>query len=256
MGGRQDEATTELLAAYNESITSWARIEMQTRDEDADHYEQFFPRFQTDVEIHAYAGEFSGCFSERALEVGCGTGRTIATLHAHITVGIDLSHESLRLARARCGSNLSLVQASATHLPFRDGVFDRLLCAGVLNHIPGEGQRALAVKEASRVLTRPARLVFSTQNYSWFARRQFPRETVQHNLFWHRFTPDEMHSMFQKALGPCGIRVWGICCLPRWRVGNRLGPLGKWIDILLSRVGWLSRGLGAILVTRADCLPD
>ena len=145
MSRRQDEATAELLAAHNERIASWARVEMHTRDEDADHYDRFFPKFQTDVELHAYTVGFNGFASERALEVGCGTGRTIATLHSKLTVGIDLSRKSLLLARARLGNNITLVQASATHLPFRSRVFDQFLCAGVLHHVPGEEQRASAI---------------------------------------------------------------------------------------------------------------
>ncbi len=256
MSGRQDESTSKLLAAHKQSIASWAKVEMKTRDDDAGRYEQFFPKFQTDVEVHNYANEFSAFVSERALEVGCGTGRTLGTLNSKYRVGIDLSRESLLVARARYGKSVGLIQASATHLPFLPGTFDRLLCAGVLNHIPGEGQRILAIEESSRVVTRPARLVFSTQNYSWLARRQFPRETIQHNLFWHRFTPAEMKWLFQQGAGTCRARVWGMCSLPRWRVGNRMGPFGKWLDIAISRAGWLSRGVGAILLTKVDLPPE
>ncbi|MBI2907184.1 MAG: class I SAM-dependent methyltransferase [Chloroflexi bacterium] len=255
MSNGQDEATRDLLAPYEGKITSWARVEMEARDQDAEIYDRFIPRFQTDVEIRAYTVAFNGIAGECALEVGCGTGRTLATLPGKSTVGIDLSRRSLLLARARSGDNIDLIQASATHLPFRPAVFGQVLIAGVLNHIPGQEQRAAAIQEASRVLARPGRLVLSVHNYSWAVRRRFPREMVHRNLFWHRFTPEEIESLLRGSLGHSEVKLWGICCLPRWRVGNRLGPVSKWLDVLLSQPGWLSRRLGTLLVARADCLP-
>lgn len=230
-------------------------MEMRTRDADALYYEEFFTDFQNAVEMKTYAGAFSGATSQRALEVGCGTGRTLRALSSRATVGIDLSRQELLVARRRFGPDVTLVQASATHLPFREGAFDQLLCAGVLLHLPNEETRALTVKEMARVLARPARIVVAAHNYSWVVQRMFPKEVVNHNLFWHRFTVGEMEALLHQALAPCCVTTRAICHLPRWRIGNRLGRFGVWLDGILSHVPGLKHLTGAILVAEVDALP-
>lgn len=229
---------------------------MRTRDADAARYEGFFTAFQNAVELKAYTAGLDGFPSERALEIGCGTGRTTGTLSSKSIVGIDLSHQELLVARERFGDKVALVQASATHLPFRSGAFDKLLCAGVLLHIPDEKRRALALKEMARTLTRPARLVVSVYSYSWTARLRFPQETVRHDLFWHRFTVGELERVVREALRPCLVKTTGICHLPRWRVGNRLGRFGVWLDRFLSKVPGLKHLSAMILVAEVECFPE
>jgi ubiquinone/menaquinone biosynthesis C-methylase UbiE len=229
---------------------------MQTRDEDATLYERaFFTDFQTRVEMQTYASAFAGAPGKRALDVGCATGRTLDTMSSAYPVGIDLSREELAIARDRYGDKASFLQASATHLPFRDGAFDRVLCAGVMLHLPNDETRRLAVKEMERVAGRPARVVIATHGYPLVVRRMFPKQTVNHNLSWYRFDADELDRLLREMFAPCRVAVRGICHLPRWRIGNRLGSFGVWLDGLLSRVPGLTALTGTILVAEVDCHP-
>jgi len=68
------------------------------------------------------------------LEVGCGSGLILSRLAsmAGRVVGADISGEMLALASARVPS---VVQADATHLPFRDESFDVAVSFKVLAHI-------------------------------------------------------------------------------------------------------------------------
>src|SRR5262249_18205033 len=62
------------------------------------------------------------------LDLGCGTGRHaryLASRGFHVT-GLDLSAESLRLARQREGPSLRFVRQDM-RLPFRTGTFDHIL---------------------------------------------------------------------------------------------------------------------------------
>jgi ubiquinone/menaquinone biosynthesis C-methylase UbiE len=94
---------------------------------------------------------------ERVLEVGTGAG--FLTQYALDRVGasgrlvcLDLQREMLRKVRARLGARTpSLVRASGSQLPFRDGVFDRSFLVSVLGEIPD--QRG-ALAEQARVLRR------------------------------------------------------------------------------------------------------
>ena len=85
---------------------------------------------------------------KRLLEVGCGTGLVLARLapHAAEAVGVDLSPGML--ARAR-GRGLTVLEGSATALPFADASFDVVCSFKVLAHVP---QIEAALAEVARVL--------------------------------------------------------------------------------------------------------
>ena len=73
---------------------------------------------------------------DRALDLGCGTGRLGALLSArHPVTGLDVSFAMLRRARRRSAGRLALVQGSAFRLPFADGVFGGAVSAFVLRNL-------------------------------------------------------------------------------------------------------------------------
>ncbi len=82
------------------------------------------------------------------LEVGCGTGLLLARFarFARRAEGIDLSDGMLARARER---GLTVVQGSATALPFETGSFDVACSFKVLAHIP---QIDLVLAEMARVV--------------------------------------------------------------------------------------------------------
>lgn len=79
------------------------------------------------------------------LEIGCGFGRLLRFSDA---IGIDLSLSMLRKARSRVPNEI--VCASATHIPFRDNVFETVYSCETLMHIPYEQIQAVR-KEIVRV---------------------------------------------------------------------------------------------------------
>jgi ubiquinone/menaquinone biosynthesis C-methylase UbiE len=95
----------------------------------APHYDKFieqtrFSYLTPDAEIdfvHSVLGE-----SQLILDLGCGTGRTMSLMSdkGGNLIGIDVSRQMLVLAR-RAG--LTVLLASAFHLPFSDGVFDAVI---------------------------------------------------------------------------------------------------------------------------------
>jgi demethylmenaquinone methyltransferase/2-methoxy-6-polyprenyl-1,4-benzoquinol methylase len=85
---------------------------------------------------------------ERVLEIGCGTGRLLATLGGQLCVGIDVSEELLRIA---AGKNLAVLRADAHRLPFADGSFEAITAGnGVFRYLDYGG----AFTECARVLRR------------------------------------------------------------------------------------------------------
>jgi len=95
----------------------------------------------------------------RCLDLGCGTGFHLATLHGlgWTVTGVDLSEDQLGIARGRAGDFAELLKADAAALPFEDGRFDVVLSA--FTHTDLEDFPA-AVREAVRVLASRGRLVY------------------------------------------------------------------------------------------------
>lgn len=101
----------------------------------------------------------------RVLDAGCGTGAAMAwarsATQADGVTGIDVSAYALAFCRHR-GERL-LAQSSIMALPFRDSVFDLVLCNDVLQHLPVDGGVMTALGELHRVL-RPGGLALVRTN--------------------------------------------------------------------------------------------
>jgi SAM-dependent methyltransferase len=103
------------------------------------------------------------------LDVGCGTGNFTRAIGRRLVegdglvVGLDLSAPMLRhaevLRRGELLNTVRYVRGDAHRLPFADGVFDAVHCAGSLQLMP-DPQRALS--ELVRVLKPGGRLVVAT----------------------------------------------------------------------------------------------
>jgi ubiquinone/menaquinone biosynthesis C-methylase UbiE len=88
----------------------------------------------------------------RLLEVGCGEGHLLGHVLGRcapeVVVGVDLSADVVRQARARYGQRAAFQVASADALPFADRSFDLVLACEVLEHVPDP---ARAIDELARV---------------------------------------------------------------------------------------------------------
>ena len=93
----------------------------------------------------------------RGLDVGCGTGRLLATLHGAWPgmklTGVDLSAPYLAEARRLIGrtARVKLDEAAAEALPFDDASLDLVVSSFLLHELPKE-IRAQALAEMARVL--------------------------------------------------------------------------------------------------------
>jgi D-aspartate ligase len=104
----------------------------------------------------------------RALEVGCGAGRTATALarRGFTVEAIDRSEEMLKVARRR-GDNdvgdgrLRYVRADVGSLPFASGAYDLVIALGV---IPWLSAPQTALAEMSRVLAPGGSLIVSADN--------------------------------------------------------------------------------------------
>jgi SAM-dependent methyltransferase len=114
------------------------------------------------------AGLLGATPDDRVVDLGCGTGSSLAQVEAGLAVGVDSSRAALARAAEALdavpgGSRFALVQADLKDpLPFADASVDRVLCHDVLECLPDPDA---LVAEAARVLRPGGRLVLAHTDY-------------------------------------------------------------------------------------------
>jgi SAM-dependent methyltransferase len=110
---------------------------------------------------------------QRALDLGCGTGRLTRVLAQHgRVVGIDASHAMLTQAQRE--DRLVLAQGDAFELPFADASFDAVIALRVVFHFVDV--EAL-LRQVARVVTPRGVFIFDT--YLWSPRAWLPLDPTR-----------------------------------------------------------------------------
>ena len=95
---------------------------------------------------------------ELVLDIGCGGGGGLKLCDEEKVpaVGIDFSYEMARLTKNAI--HYPILNADIRYLPFRHGVFQKIICHSVLHYVPSKDIE-LALREMVRVLS-PGGLIF------------------------------------------------------------------------------------------------
>lgn len=123
--------------------------------------------------IDKWADKLKNTKAKAVLDFGCGTGIvTLKLLERGIrTMSIDVSLAMLQRLRKKAKENIlndKCVAGDVENLPFKDEVFDGLICAGVLHHVADIEK---SVKNQIRVLKKNG-LLFITEPFvhkPWFS---------------------------------------------------------------------------------------
>lgn len=101
------------------------------------------------------------------LSVGCGAGGELYYLSAHnqfsMSVGIDIEISVLKMTASRL-PHIEFVAASAEALPFREHMFDRILCSSAIEHFPND---SIALREMAHCLRANGLLLITTDSCKW-----------------------------------------------------------------------------------------
>jgi len=105
--------------------------------------------------------------NSKILDVGCGAGvmaREVAN-RGYEVFGMDYSYNMLSKAKAICNastkSGITFFRGDIEFLPFKDSIFDIVLCLGVISYLKSE-QKAL--HEMSRILKPGGTMILSILN--------------------------------------------------------------------------------------------
>ncbi len=88
------------------------------------------------------------------LEIGCGPGGNLVEVfdhHPSRLVGVDISQEMADIARGNVDPSVEIIKVNGTTLPFRDGEFDIVFTATVLQHNTDEAMLRQIMNELCRV---------------------------------------------------------------------------------------------------------
>jgi len=145
------------------------------------------------------------------LEVGVGSGLNLPLYGPAVArvCGIDPSPELLRVASKRVAGALvpvSLIRASAEHLPFAGSVFDAIVMTWTLCSIPNP---IAALMDMRRVLRPGGQLFFAE----------------------HGLSPESRIARWQHRLTPCWKRIGGGCHLDR-KMDDLIHAAGFQIDAI------------------------
>jgi SAM-dependent methyltransferase len=144
----------------------------------------------------------------RALDVGCGAGRSTAALEPLATCVVGLEPELGMLAhRRRVAREASFVAARAEQLPFAAASFDLVTAAGALNYVDLEA----FLPELARVMTAAGLMVI----YDFSAGRRLRGDgalDAWYAEFERRYPPKPGYDMDVRAIGfePAGLRLEAI----------------------------------------------
>lgn len=74
----------------------------------------------------------------RCLDIGCSAGINTNFLAGQVgdSIGIDIDEPAVKTGYFRKKSNSDFVIGDAIHLPFKDGVYDIVICNHVYEHVP------------------------------------------------------------------------------------------------------------------------
>ena len=143
------------------------------------------------------------------LDLGCGTGKHLAAVHATFPqaqlTGLDASAGMLAVARQRL-PQATWVQADATQrLPFDDGAFDVATCQFADQHLP---DRAALIAEVRRVLRPGGRFALVNMD-PWHMMRWHVYQLFQDALLLDTaaYTPAEQWALMLRQAGFTEVEV-------------------------------------------------
>jgi SAM-dependent methyltransferase len=223
----------------NDSFSGFRHREIRQWDEQAAAYDE---ERLTDPIYQAGIASASAALRPRPgeliLDAGSGTGLTLRQYYrpGMRVVALDLSLVSLHYLKKDCrGCVVYPVRGDLTSLPFATGVFDRVLCANALQHIPGLELRQRCIQELARVVRPKGTVVVTTHNFSLPKQRagwrkegsaRGPSGDVQ---YIYRHEAAEFHTLLASAMCVDRVRGAGLPLWYRWKLSGLSRLLERWL---------------------------
>lgn len=128
------------------------------------------------------------------LNIGCGPGTFFYQIRGvtGIRIGIDLSQNTLKLAKKKFPDAI-YVLADAEALPFKNGVFNVIVSAHALEHIPDDYR---ALSEMSRILKPGSEMIILTPGA---LKGNVPQNEYDHMGHLRKYNAETFKNLFKKV---------------------------------------------------------
>ncbi len=179
----------------------WAILSEPDKRDGRWQLDEFFATGEAEVSQLMHEVQQLGFFVPRghALDFGCGVGRLTRALGHYFdrVTGIDISHSMVsRASSLDTGGECTFVVNGSAKLPFRSQVFDFVLSAIVLQHVPEQKVIRSYIAEFARVLKPTGLIVMQLPSYVPWRRRLEARRRlytwlrligISEAILYHRF---------------------------------------------------------------------
>jgi len=124
------------------------------------------------------------------LDMCCGTGRhsTVLTRRGWSMIGLDLSKNLLTIAKQnmrREDADFPLVRGDMRHLPFRDQVFNAVLCMFTsFGYLPSEREDTKSLREVRRTLKTSGKFLLDVVNRDHLTKTFQERDWAEYPAFY------------------------------------------------------------------------
>ena len=151
-----------------EEFREWNDKMVKKYDPDAfHHHPNPVVRFIEGKRVKAILTLMHDSKEDRILEVGCGAGNILEKAPGGKLFGVDISALILTKAKQKLSQKVSLFQADAQNLPFKDQTFKQIICSEVLEHLIDPSD---SLKEIARILDPHGIAIVSVPNELWINR--------------------------------------------------------------------------------------
>ena len=180
--------------------------------------------------------------SPRVLDVGCGTGGTLAALRKRVRVsGVEMDPEGVRFCQER--GLTGVVKGRAEALPFEPETFDVVMALDVIEHLDDD---QLALLEFNRVLRKDGALLVTVPAYPFLwsehdvalhHKRRYTRKTLIEALEKGGFVVEKC-SYYNTFLFPivAGVRMIQRLFGMRAKPESDVSLPAPWVNGMLTRI--------------------
>ena len=190
------------------------------------------------AEYDAIKSAVGNCEGQWVLDAGCGVGQMTQVFNGAVRgAGIDFSLTGLLNFNSKAVKKMDLIQGDVCRRYFREALFDTVISAQVIEHIPTHEERLAFIFQLSRAM-KPSGLCVITV-YNWDLSRKasgMPKEGLHNNgIFYHCYSESEFRSDLSRSFDVKA--VWGVHnYLPKtFRLVNALGRQMIYWDRLWRR---------------------
>lgn len=136
----------------------------------------------------------------KLLDVGCGSGTLLHRMHnlSWSATGVDFDATAVENAKARYGSEATIVHSDLFSARFPDFFFDAVTVSHVIEHVPDP---VALLGEARRILKRGGRLVITTPNLESYGHGKF------RDCWWGLDAPRHLQVFTLPALQECARKA-------------------------------------------------